>query len=90
MCVFGAHALIATTKIIFGVCKSPFHFMTMLLYSGQFPTIPPDASSRVQSPHEERRAERERGATSVVLGSAGEGDGPWIILKTSYYLFKKP
>lgn len=34
--------------------------------------------------------ERERGATSVVLCSAAEGDGPWIILKTLYYLFKKP
>ena len=62
--------------------------MSILLYSGQGMTVRPDASLQVQNYHKKRTYQRERRATGVVLCSAAEGDGPWIILKTLYYLFK--
>lgn len=46
-------------------------------------------SSKPQGSKSERWKQKT-GRSKVALCSAGERDGPWLILKTLYYLFKKP
>lgn len=82
------------------VSKPLLHFMTMLLYSGQWLTIPPPPQTHTHT-HPWMQVRKSRATTRKEAGKrereempplvcAGEGDGPWIIIKTLCYLFKKP
>lgn len=83
MYMCGVHAL--TPQIL---RESP-----SLLITVHFPRLTPltATSSKVNNHRDERRRDTKRGKRNkVALSSAGEGDGPWLIVKTLYYLFKKP
>lgn len=79
---------------------SPIVYHSSLLYITHVPlqwamTDPANGHKFISSEprggkKEGHKKERKTGRNKVALCSTGEGDGPWLILKTLYYLFKKP
>lgn len=94
MCMCSAHALAVYPQIFPGrVSHSSLRYITHVPL--QRAMTDPASGHKFTSPDPlggeegEAQKERKKGRNKVAPCSAGEGDGPWLILKTLYYLFKK-